>query len=350
MNNQLAQLQLSDSKDLFSSVFASQNTDKWLESVSDDLSEWHIFDLAGNTRREALINLNVKLADGSKLMDSRNRDLFVIAVEYLILLRIFMPNMTAVVHYRRISDLLTFYYWLSQRRIRSLQAVTRDHIDAYTQTIAYGKEWATEAPHRLVKYLKWCRENNEELPKEKRALTRISRGQLYQAAGIQWPQNLRICAHIVRRVEKTGLNEDLTLSIRDLLRLSGYTLRSNTKQCIHLALLPIEELWEWNHQFSKPTLTLQPYLHGASKVAQQLGRSAKQHQTIPPQIAMPYLREALNWVIDYSPVILRGIAQNWDCLYFTNSLVGNWAQHHGMGSIKEDAISTRKTELLIAMG
>ncbi len=321
MNDQVTQLQLGDSKDLFSSLFASQNTDNWLESVSDDFSEWHIFDRAGNTTRKALINLNLELAEGSMLMDSQNRDLFVIAVEYLILLRIRMPNMTAAVHYRRMSDLLTFYYWLSQRRIRSLQAVTRVHIDVYTQTIAYGKEWATEAPHRLVKHLRRCRENNEELPKEKGALTRISRGQLYQAAGIPWPQNLRICAHIVRTVEKTGLNEDLTLPIRDLLRLSGYTLRSNTTQRICLALLPIEELWEWNHQFSKPTLNLQPYLHGASKVAKQLGRPTKQHPTIPPQIAMPYLREALNWVIDYSPVILRGIAQNWDCLEVTKSLL-----------------------------
>ena len=320
MNDQVTQLQLGDSKDLFSILFASQNTDEWLESVSDDFSEWHIFDRAGNTRRKALINLNLELADGSMLMDSQNRDLFVIAVEYLILLRISMPNMIASVHYRRISDLLTFYYWLSQRRIRSLQAVTRVHIDVYTQTIAYGKEWAVEAPHRLVKYLKRCRENNEELPKDKRDLTRISRGQLYQAAGIQSPRLLKICAHIVRRIEKTGLNEDLTLPIRDLLRLSGYTLRSNTIQCISLALLPIEELWEWNHKFSKPTLNLQPYLHGASKVATQLGRPTKQHPTIPPQIAMPYLREALNWVIDYSPVILRGIAQNWDCLEVTKSL------------------------------
>ena len=43
MNNPLAQLQLGDSKDLFSSVFASENTDKWLASVSDDLSEWRYF-------------------------------------------------------------------------------------------------------------------------------------------------------------------------------------------------------------------------------------------------------------------------------------------------------------------
>ena len=321
MNNPLAQLQLGDSKDLVSSVFAaSENTDKWLASVSDDLSEWRIFDLAGNTRREAFINLKLELADGSMLLDSQNRELFVIAAEYLILLRIFMPNMTAAVYYRRITNLLTFFYWLSQRRIRSLQDVRRDHIDLYTQTIANGKEWATEAPQRLVKYLKHCRENNEKLPTEERYLTRISRPHLYQAAGIQWPQNLSICAHIVRRVERTGLTEELTLPIRDLLRLCGYTLRSNTKECIHLALLPIEELWEWKHQFSKPTLNLQPYLHGASKIARELGRSAERHKTIPPQIAMPYLGEALHWVINYSPVILRGIAQNWDCREFTKSL------------------------------
>ena len=320
MKDQLARLELGDSEELFSSVFASQNTDKWLDSVSDDFSEWQIFDLAGNTRREALIKLNLELADGSMLIDPQNGDLFVVAVEYLLLLRIYMPGVTAAVHYRRITALLTFYYWLSLHRIRSLHAVTRDHIDLYTQTIAYGKEWAIEAPHRLVKYLKHCRENNEELPREEHRQTRISRGQLYRVAGIQWPQSLPVCAHIVRRVEKTGLNEDLTLPIHDLLRLCGYTLQVNTKQCINLALLPIEELWEWKHQFSKPTLKLQPYLHGASKVAEQLGRPTERHKTIPPQIAMPCLREALKWVIDYSPVILRGIAQNWDCLEFTKSL------------------------------
>ena len=320
MKSQLARLQLGHSKDLISSLFASQNTDKWLESVSDDFSEWHIFDLAGNTKRETLIKLNVKLANGSMLMDSQNCDLFVIALEYFSLLRLKMPDMTASVHRGRISALLTFYYWLSRHRIRSLQRVTRGHIDLYTETIVYGKEWATQAPQQLVKYLNHCRETNQELPKEERHLTRISRGQVFQAAGIPWSRSLKICAHILRRIEKTGLNEELTLPIRDLLRLSGYTLRSHTKQRINLALLPLEELWEWKHHFSRRTLNIQPYLHGASKVAQQLGRSAKQHQTIPPQIAMPYLREALHWVIDYSPVILRGISQNRDCLEFTKSL------------------------------
>ena len=85
-------------------------------------------------------------------------------------------------------------------------------------------------------------------------------------------------------------------------------------------LLPLEELWEWRHQFSKSTLPFRPYHHGASKSVRQLGRASKRHKTIPPKIAMPYLREALSWVIEYSPVILRGIAENWDGVYFTDSL------------------------------
>ena len=340
MQNQPAQLQLGDSNDLLSRLFASEHTDKWLASVSDDLSEWRIFDFAGNTRRDKLLNLNIELADGSMLIDSQNHELFEIAVEYVILLRILMPNMTAAVYSRRITHLLTFYYWLSQRRIKSLQDLTRDHIDLYTQTIAYGREWATEAPQQLVKYLIHCRENNEKLPREKRCLTRISRSQLYQAAGIHRPKILIICAHILRRVEYAGLTDELNLPIHDLLKSCGYTLRSNTEQCVHSALLPIEELWEWRHKFSKPTLNLQPYLHGASKTARQLGRSAERHKTIPPQIAMPYLGEALHWIINYSPVILRGIDQNWGFREFTKSLSGIGLEI--TLNDKQNTISTRK--------
>ena len=158
------------------------------------------------------------------LTDAQNRDLFLIAVEYLVLIRMYSPEMSASVHRKRVRDLLTFYFWLSQRRVRSLQAVSRDHIDLYTEASVYGQEWATEAPQRLVKYLQHCRENDEELPKEKRCLTRVSRSRLYLAAGIIWPTagQLHICSHITKRVEKIGLNEELRLPIRDILRLCGY--------------------------------------------------------------------------------------------------------------------------------
>ena len=322
MNDHLIQTQFPDSGDLISGVFANKNTERWLASVSSDLSQWQIFDLAGNTRRESLIDLKFKLADGSMLTDAQNRDLFLIAVEYLVLIRMYSPEMSASAHRKRVRDLLTFYFWLSQRRVRSLQAVSRDHIDLYTEASVYGQEWATEAPQRLVQYLQHCRENDEELPKKKDCLTRVSRGRLYLAAGISWPTagHLHICSHITKRVEKIGLNEELRLPIRDILRLCGYTLQPNTQIRLNTVLLPLEELWEWRHQFSKPTLTFRPYPHGAAIRAKQLGRASKRHKTIPPQIAMPYLNEALKWVIEYSPVILRGIAQNWDCLYFTNSL------------------------------
>ena len=320
MNDHLVQTQFSDIDDLVSESFVINNKERWLTYVSDNFSEWHIFDLMGNTRRESLINLNVELANDSMLTDVQNRDLFVTAVEYLRISRIYMPVMSAPVHKGRILNLLTFYLWLSQRRVYSLQEVTRDHIELYTEAIAYGKEWALEAPHRLLRYLRHCYENGEKLPKEMGKVSRKSRRKIYQAAGIRYPKQLNICTHIIKRVDKTGLNEELKLPIRDFLNQCEYTLKPNAIWHICRGLLPLEELWEWQHQFSKPTFKFRPFPSGASKRANQLGRVQERHKTIPPQIAIAYLREALKWVIEFSPVILRGLAQNWDCLEFSKSL------------------------------
>ena len=256
------------------------------------------------------------------LMDAQNRDFYVISVEYMQLLRIFTPSMTTCTHSGRISDLMTFYFWLSQRKVRSLTTVTRDHIDLYSETIAYGKEWALQAPHLLVRYLKHCYENGEELPKEKYYKNRISRSKIYHAAGIRRPLVcLNICSHIIRRIEKIGLSEELTFPIREIVKLCGYTLKPNTVTYINRTLLPIEELWEWKHQFSGPTLTFNPYPRSASKVAERLGRPTGRSRTIPPQVAIVCMSEAMKWVIELSPIIIRGLDQNWDCLELTDSLL-----------------------------
>ena len=186
MKNHSIKVQLAGSECLIPETLANENTDKWLASVSDDLSKWLIFDFAGNTRRESLIDLNFKLADGNMLTDAQNRDLFIIAIEYLLLIRVYSPDIRGETHHQRVKDLLTFYYWLSQRKVRSLQAISQDHIELYTEEIAFGAEWATQNPHQLIKYLQHCRKNNKELPKENRYLTRVSRSRLYRVAGMGW--------------------------------------------------------------------------------------------------------------------------------------------------------------------
>ena len=322
MKTHSIQTQLGNSGALDLSPFSNEDTDRMLESVSSDLSKWQIFESTGITRRDAQINLDIELADGSLLTDIQNRDLFIIAVEYLLLLKIYMPDATVNIYRQRISDLLTLFYWLSQRRVCSLQVVTRDHVELYTKTIAYGREWALEIPHQLVQYLKHCRVTGETLPKKKPTHTRILRSQLYQAAEIRCASgaNLHICSHIVRRIEKIGLTEELNLPVRDLVGLCGYELRPHTYGRLSSLLKPLEDLWEWRNKFSKPTLIFHPYPRGTYMRATQLGRPEKRHKTIPPQIAIAYLSEALKWVIEFSPIILRGLTQNWDSPLFSKSL------------------------------
>ena len=322
MNDHLVQTQFGDSEALASGSFAGENTTNWLASVSNDLSRWHIFEYVGNTRLEKLINLNVELVDGSMLTDAQNSELFNITVEYLKCIRLYLPDLSVISHRQRISDLLTFYLWLSQRRVRSLQSVTRDHIELYTEAIVYGKEWAIEAPHRLVRYLQCCYKSGQKLPKYKHYKYRLARGKIYQAAEIRgaFVSTQPICAHIIRRVEKTGLTEELTLPILDFVGLCGYTLRPNTVQSVRRILAPIEDLWEWKHQLPKPNLRFRPFPRGASKVADRLGRITARYKTIPPQIAIALMSEALKWVIEFSPIILRGVDRNWNCVDLTNSL------------------------------
>ncbi|MCY4515266.1 MAG: hypothetical protein OXC69_09080 [Candidatus Tectomicrobia bacterium] len=279
----------------------------WLKSVSTDCSRWRIRDVGGSRKAELLLDLNIKLADGSRLTERQNRAFFETSIEYLLILREYIPELGIQTHNHRMTALLTFFYWLSQHRIRTLHAVTDDHISVYTDRIAYGREWLVRAPHRLVAHLKSQIDACAELPKEPRYRTRLARGKIYRMAGITWPasNSRRICAHILRWLERNNCNVDLSQPIDQILRESGYELRSLTIQALHRSLIPIEELYQWRAQFSNSTLQVDPFPRGASRTAERLGRQPERHQTIPPKVAFGYLNEALKWVIDYAPTILR---------------------------------------------
>ena len=73
----------------------------------------------------------------------------------------------------------------------------------------------------------------------------------------------------------------------------GWQPKRQTAQNIHRSLLPIEELWRWKEQFSRPVLSFNPFPEGASAKAVQVGTEANRHPTVPPAIAFPYLRGAL---------------------------------------------------------
>ena len=307
MADNLDRLQICRRAGLEPSRFVADPDYPWLKGVSADASRWRIRDVGGSSKRECLVNLDFTLADGSRLTEQKNRALFDTSIEYLLILRQEMPELIAYTHYLRMRALLTFFFWLSQHRVRTLKAVTADHISLYTERIAYGREWLVRAPHRLVAYLKGQLDAGADLPKEHPYKSRLSRGRIYRMAGITWPasKSRRICARIIQWLERNNLNVDLSLPIDRILRESGYVLRPQTIQNIHRGLLPIEELWQWRTRFSHSTLQENPFPRGASRTAERLGTEPKRHKTIPPEVAFGYMYEALKWVIEYAPTILR---------------------------------------------
>lgn len=281
----------------------------WLVSVSEDGSVWVVKDGAGAKPKTETIDFNWLFPDGSKLTEKKNRHYYEMARQYAWVYRLYVPDASAHVHYERVAALLTFFYWLKLLNVRSLSAVTRDHIDLFADKIAFGREWALDCPQRLHKYLHQAIANGDTLPRNKRSKTLLQRGPIYAAAGVDWrgrnePNSLSVCSDVLDWLEHSGMDQAKLPPLEDILKSQGRAPSAQTIQAIHRALMPLEELWIWRHQLHEESLKFEPFFRGSSKRAKQLGIESKRHPTIPPRFALKYLSGALVWVLDYAPIIL----------------------------------------------
>lgn len=283
----------------------------WLVSVSKDNSAWVVKDGAGAKRKSEVIKFNWTFPDGSKLTEKKNRHFFEMALQYAWTYRLFVPETSAHVHAQRVGALITFFYWLRLMNVRSLSSVTRDHFDLFAERIAFGREYALEAPQRLHKYLLQVISDGNKFPKNPRDEKLLRRGSIYKAAGVDWlgaekANTLTLCSSVLDWLEANGMDDAKLPPLVDILENQERTPSAQTIQAIHRALMPLEELWIWKHQLQKENLTIEPYFRGASQKAAQLGIESNRHPSIPPRLAINYLSGALMWVLDYSPIIMEG--------------------------------------------
>lgn len=281
----------------------------WAVEVSEDHSTWLVRDLVGELNRTRKINLGITLEDGSELTDEVNREFFETAVEYLMIVRLFMPELGAEIHQQRVVGLLTFLYWLKQRHVDSLTDVTRDHIELYAEAAVFGKEWTVGAPARLVHYIQGEARNGRKLPRAKGKGRKLDHAEIMTRAGIYWPSRERArwtCKKILNWAEEHEPEFDTQATTEELIATHGWKPQRKAVQTIHRALLPIDELWIWKEHFSSPGLSSNPFPKGTMTLARRRGREPQPRPTIPPAVAFPYLRWALKWVLDFGPIILEG--------------------------------------------
>ena len=283
----------------------------WLESVSDDRSLWVVRDLVGPRKQTARIELDIRLSDGTRLTDPVNRSLFEVAVEYVELVRLYLPAMNATTHQARVSRLLLFLYWLTQRGIRSLNDVTQDHLTLFLQNLEFGTEWVLEMPHRLIRFMQREVRRGNALPLN--GSGRIDLRTIFRQARIHWlDRPSGPCQRIRRWVETHPGEFDTEASPEDLIERMGWKPAPLTGESIAQMVKPLEEIWAWRDDFGANFATTGLDAYGITKKARLRGSKRGHYATIPPEIAFPYLRGALQWVVVFAPIFLEGQQRGWD--------------------------------------
>ena len=284
----------------------------WLDSVSDDRSVWVVRDAVGQRKRTARIDLDIELQDGTRLTDAVNQPLFEVAVEYVELVRLYQPEMNAVTHHNRAKWLLLFLYWLTQRGVRSLNDVTQDHLTLFVQNLDFGTEWVLEMPHRLIRFMQQEVRKGNELPLNGSGT--IDLRKIFRQERIHWldrPPPQGRCHQIRRWVETHPGELDTQEAPEELIQRMDWKPKPLAGTTIAQMVKPIAEIWAWRDDFGANIENALLDAYGITKMARQRGRRPGHFATIPPEIAFPYLRGALQWVVIFAPIFLEGQQRQW---------------------------------------
>ena len=285
----------------------------WLDSVSDDRSTWVVRDLVGQNQTTARIELNIELQDGTRLKDPKTRPLFDLAVEYVELVRLYHPEMNAVAHQARSTRLLLFLYWLTQRGLRSFNEITQDHLTLFLQNVEFGTEWVLEMPHRLILFIQQEMRRGNDLPLNRSG--KINRRKIIQQERLHWlkaPNSSGPCLRICHWVETHPGELDTQAPPEELIERMGWKPKPRTGKSIARMVKPIEEISAWRDDKVSNIDNVRLYANGITKKAGQRGVKPGHYATIPPEIAFPYLRGALRWVVNFAPIFLEGQQRHWD--------------------------------------
>ena len=285
----------------------------WLGRVSPDGTKWVIRDPRGRNRPECL-DLNLAFPDGTALTDPNYAPLLDVARAYVPLVRLHMPSISCTVHAERVKALLTFIFWLQLQGVRRLEDVTRDHLRLYADQARHGREWATEAPHRVLAYLRGLFLEDRSPPLAPRYCSRFGHRAIYKAADAAWPSGgHRYRSAVVRWFEDGGPAEGRIPDLGGLLHDMKVEVRPITAQAVLRLLGPIEEVWLWKeHLPPGDGLPFQPFERGASVWARRRGVKSGRHRSPPPEVAFQFLNHCAQWVKEIGPIAATIGAANSD--------------------------------------
>jgi integrase len=281
----------------------------WLSNISIAENSIEIIDTAGELRKKSVVDLNIRLLDGSKLTDRRNKEFYELVLEYVEIFRLHNPIIGASVHAQRIRALLAFICWLSQYKIRSLSKVTATHLEKFSNDAAFGAEFSLNIPEKVFTAIQQQLVEGKDLPF--RQANTLRRTEIYEIAGVSglpirnFIYTTRILDWYEYQLKHNFEGMELEkLTIQDVLDELDLVPSIVTIQDLHRKLMPLEEIWSWQHYFKCKPFPKNPFPEGSSKASSRLGSATKRTKTIPPKVAFAMMRESANWVLNYGDEIV----------------------------------------------
>lgn len=284
--------------------------DWWLDSVSDDGVTWAVKENTASGVKTDKLHFDWKLHDGSRFSEDQNKHWLLTAQAYAKVYRLIVPGASIDVHKQRVYCLMNFFYWLRMLNVKSLQSVTKDHVEIYSEESALGYDYALRMHVRLYEYLVKTISDGQLFPIHPRSKL-IDRTKVFESARLiryeTSPLGSHMCSEILNWFEKNGKEKASILSVDEILKEQKYENTVLTFQSLHRALMPIEELWMWRGYLPTINIEFDPFFHGSSKVAHRLGVPSERHPTIPPRLAISFISDSLRWVLDFAPHIIEAL-------------------------------------------
>ena len=321
----LALLDVFQSSDAEEKFKSNRESWPWLRNISIVHNTIEITDTVGENRGISSVELDIQLLDGSKLTDKRNREFYDLVIEYIEVFRLHNPIICASVHAQRIRSLLLFICWLSQYKIRTLAKVTKTHLEKFANDAAFGAEFLLGIPEKVFTSIQKQLLEGRKLPY--RQVNTLRRTEIYKMVGVNglpirnFTYTTRILNWLEHQLKTDCKDIELEkLTAQDVLEELDLIPNIVTTQDLHRKLVPLEEIWSWQHYFKSKPFPKNPFPEGASKAASRLGAASKRTKTIPPKIAFAMMRESANWVLNYADEILDVYSSGVDAEIATKQL------------------------------
>lgn len=291
----------------------------WLLSAYS-ASSWTVCD-TGDLARTTVIDFDIPLADGSRLIDADR--LYKTVKEYAWWVR--DPRFSRIddghTHKCMVRNMINLAHALSIRKLNSFSHLQPFDVEQLIEECRFGADAVLHASERVETYLKVTmakgHENGEVflgLPRRAHHQSGNPTSEINATAVVSacnLPTSTRRLPGVAKLMRKAAA--DAGMIVYGEVAEDAFEPSNITAQALQRWLDPLEQLYAMRRHIEADSISFKPFPKGAARVAAVKGAVADRTPTIPPRLALYLLEQSAREVtgeIDLSKLIERASVMN----------------------------------------